>query len=422
MDNLSSAAQAAPLTKAEERIRKHILDCSRRGHLAGLRLEATEGRAGLLSSECRKRAWPVLAGVADADSAPDITDEMQANFSHPEARQVDLDLDRSLHVIRDDTRRKNLRDSLRKMILAALTDYGRIQGTTDETRWYYQGLHDIAAVLLIVLDERLGAAVLNNLLVWHLKPWMEGGSGRMREVLTVVHPLLQRADPELAEVLQETLISDGMGSDYALPWLITWMTHSYSNELDVCARLVDLCLASSPIVIVYLAVAVASSRKAAVLEHDESAMHYAMLSRLPPNPPIASWIHTAVVLHKQHPPADLVKAVYGGDPPPVLDPEVSPLFFLPSEVSRLHVQLADRGNLFERRKQDWEKGIRREGQSGLVIHSGLQGWVSAVLRSVLPNVAGKAECSVAAGGVILSMALLAAYQQTLQLEAEAGGE
>ena len=324
------------LSKAELKAKRSILKMIDDNNIDAIREVALRAKGGLVCRACRSLAWPMLAGVEGGKNNNIVLQE----YAHHERTQIDLDLNRSLAVI-PDCEREKYRTCMRRMILAALTDFGEIP-IDKPTRYYYQGLHDISSILVIILGEVTGAKVLNRLLEWHLEPWMEGGSARMKEVLRLIHPLLNHADPELGGALSDTLCQNGMDSDYALPWLITWMTHNYSNRIDICERIVDFSLASSPIMTVYLCVAAALTRKEKALEYDEADMHYAMMSRIPSDPPLHDWIQKALRLSGELPPEKLVRMAYGNKPPRVVDPRTSPLFVSPVNPSALDKILSTR--------------------------------------------------------------------------------
>ncbi|KAJ9464097.1 GTPase-activating protein gyp10 [Diplonema papillatum] len=391
------------LTRAQEKTKRHILKMVADGDIAGLRRQAR--KRGLLCRECRAEAWPLLlgidvraagkkrtassaahaAGANRSDSPPLASDSREAEqlrrlydsthiqkgeplYDHPERGQLDLDLNRSLHFVSEHLR-EDYRDALRRVLLSALTDYGSIshskqakppvdprtsssaaaappppgtKGGGRPPRWYYQGLHDIASVLLLVLGETIGTATLERLLSWHLSPWMEGGMQPMKSVLSLLPGIIACADKDFAALLDSTLGAAGMGSDYALPWLITWFTHNFSQNFDACCRLVDYALATPPIAMLYLCAAVAISRKPAVVEYDEDTMHYAMLSRLPPNPSIERWTAHAEALLHEMPPARLVASRFAfyEEIPRVLQCDASPLFYFPADPTAVDVNSA----------------------------------------------------------------------------------
>lgn len=107
---------------------------------------------------------------------------------------------------------------------------------------YYQGLHDIAGVLLYnVNDPRHASAILKRLARVHLRDAMRQDLNILVEFLhAVLVPLLFEIDSELAGFL----VDSGLDICNAiLPWIITWFTHDIYNA-EVASRLVDAFISS----------------------------------------------------------------------------------------------------------------------------------------------------------------------------------
>lgn len=73
--------------------------------------------------------------------------------------------------------------ALRRVLLRAL----RYQDDV----WYYQGLHDVASVLLFTLGEAGGAAVLSQLVVTHLRDATRPDLLAATQTLGLLYPLLR---------------------------------------------------------------------------------------------------------------------------------------------------------------------------------------------------------------------------------------
>jgi hypothetical protein len=108
--------------------------------------------------------------------------------------------------------------------------------------YYYQGLHDIAGVLLHNLqDADYACAVLKQLSRIHLRDALcQDLSSWMWLLDTVLLPLLDKVDPELHDFLLDCGLEC---SNALLPWLITWFTHDVHDE-QVASRLMDAFLSS----------------------------------------------------------------------------------------------------------------------------------------------------------------------------------
>lgn len=78
--------------------------------------------------------------------------------------------------------RAHKREALRRVLLRAL----RYQDDV----WYYQGLHDVAAVLLFTLGEAGAASVLSQLVVTHLRDATRQDLLAATQTLGLLYPLL----------------------------------------------------------------------------------------------------------------------------------------------------------------------------------------------------------------------------------------
>lgn len=98
--------------------------------------------------------------------------------------------------------------------------------TTGQEVFYYQGLHDVASVLLLVTGaERPAFPLLARLVSGHLRDATRSGLDGVLEALGLMYPILGSCDPQLVEHLQ----SAGLAPFFALSWLITWFAHDVKN-------------------------------------------------------------------------------------------------------------------------------------------------------------------------------------------------
>jgi hypothetical protein len=108
---------------------------------------------------------------------------------------------------------------------------------------YYQGLHDVAAALLLVAGELPAFDMLCRLATGHLRDATRPSLDPVIELLGLMQLIVREADSELAAFLEQ----QGLPPFYALSWFITWFSHdlsqfgevSWHNESGVvcqCAR------------------------------------------------------------------------------------------------------------------------------------------------------------------------------------------
>lgn len=125
---------------------------------------------------------------------------------------------------------------------------------------YYQGLHDVASVLLLVAGERAAFAILRRLAAGPLRDATRPTLDPVLELLGFMAPLLEAADPELADLAA----SVGLPPYYALSWFITWFAHDVRG-LGAAARLFDLFLATHPLMPLYVGAAAMRGQRRALL-------------------------------------------------------------------------------------------------------------------------------------------------------------
>lgn len=202
---------------------------------------------GLITTDLRCRVWPKLlnVNVFDISKAPkrkkdDL--EMNAFESHKYWNQVNLDVDRSHRRFPPEMRaakRRALQQQLTNIIMRVLVRNPDLH--------YYQGYHDVAVTLLLVTGEDLATALLEQMSLLPLRDFMEHTMEKTNKMLAFMHPIIEKADPELEEFLERSEV----GQVFALSWLITWFGHVL-KDFDTIVRLFDFFFATHPLMPVYL--------------------------------------------------------------------------------------------------------------------------------------------------------------------------
>ena len=144
---------------------------------------------------------------------------------------------------------------------------------------YYQGLHDVASVLLLVTGSDVAAfRLLRHLTSCQLRDCTRATLDAALETLHLLPAVLAAADVDVAR----RVAASGAPPHFALPWLLTWFARS-APDLAAAARLFDLFAASPPVAPVYVAAAALAAHRAIILaappDTDAAEMH-ALLSRL----------------------------------------------------------------------------------------------------------------------------------------------
>lgn len=259
---------------------------------------------GLASNSLRARAWPLLLGArSDADDLPALASLAAA--PHRDASVVDCDVERSLWAFTDgwaEERRGQARASLRRVINGAVA-----AGAADRVH-YYQGLHDVASVLLLVTGEVAAFRLLRRLAACQLRDCTRASLDAALETLDLLPAALAAADPPLAR----HIAASGVPPHYALPWVLTWFARGAKSLADA-ARLFDLFAASHPLVPVYLAAVAMSTHRNAILAvpADDAAEMHGALSKLdilnaPASPGVDALAASALALYRKLPPGPLL--------------------------------------------------------------------------------------------------------------------
>lgn len=106
---------------------------------------------------------------------------------------------------------------------------------------YYQGLHDVASVLLLVAGEPAAFDMLCHMATGHLRDATRSSLDPVIELLGLMGPIVAAADEELANFLSK----QGLPPFYALSWFITWFSHDLTDFGEVRGRV--CCARQSPL-------------------------------------------------------------------------------------------------------------------------------------------------------------------------------
>lgn len=262
---------------------------------------------GLITVDLRCKVWTKLLNVNAFETSTNREkkkdhSEMKQFHAHRYWRQVNLDVDRSHRRFPAEmraSRRRALQGQLVKVIMRVLC--------RNQDLHYYQGYHDVAVTLLLVVGEDLATALLEQLSLHQLRDFMEGTMEKTTKMLAFLHPIIEEADPEL----EDFLVRSEVGQVFALSWLITWFGHVL-KDIATIARLYDFFLATHPLMPVYFGAAIVIRRRADVLsgECEMSYVHH-LLSRIPDDFPdyVEELVTAAHSLFRKFPPEKLAGAV-----------------------------------------------------------------------------------------------------------------
>ncbi|XP_036001146.1 TBC1 domain family member 20 isoform X1 [Fundulus heteroclitus] len=257
---------------------------------------AAASRGGLLTDELRRKVWPKLLNINVYDLPHKPGRDVREN--HKDYNQVLLDVRRSMKRFPKGmpaAERAVLQEQLIDIILEVLKRNPQLH--------YYQGYHDVAVTLLLVVGERMAIAMLDTLSNFHLRDFMDPTMDSTKHILNYLMPILEQVDAEL----HDFMIRAEVGTIFALSWLITWYGHVLS-EFKHTLRLYDFFLASHPLMPIYLAATIVLHREKEVKQTEcDMAMVHHLLSRIPPDLPYELLIGQAQELFEQYPPSLLAK-------------------------------------------------------------------------------------------------------------------
>lgn len=171
---------------------------------------------------------------------------------------------------------------------------------------YFQGYHDIAQVLLLVLGAERAQPALACLSTLRIRDFMLPSFSGAFAHLHLILPLLQSADPSLAHLLRSTVQRTQSAPFWALAATITLYAHDITSYGQI-ARLFDFLIAKEAVASIYLFVAIVMARKEELLDipEDEPEMLHFTLSKLPEPLNIDALVDSAMALLGQHPPKSL---------------------------------------------------------------------------------------------------------------------
>ena len=137
---------------------------------------------------------------------------------------------------------KNEQKVLLNIVLSVLRMLPEDNAYFEDDRYkYYQGLTDVAALLLINLESpSLTSLVLGQLAQWHLRDAMRSKTASVETAISLsFYPLLKKADG----VLYSHIVSCLEIPSFCLPWIQGWLCQQLV-DIRVASRLMDVFLVS----------------------------------------------------------------------------------------------------------------------------------------------------------------------------------
>eukprot|EP00933_Yihiella_yeosuensis_P058346 TRINITY_DN58769_c0_g1_i1.p1 TRINITY_DN58769_c0_g1~~TRINITY_DN58769_c0_g1_i1.p1 ORF type:complete len:418 (+),score=55.92 TRINITY_DN58769_c0_g1_i1:107-1360(+) len=319
----------------------------------------------------RRRVWQCLLGISSEDSCDKDWQSLIDGIDQDgkEARVMQADVQRSVyswdvHSGIPPEARERKRAQLMEVMLASLRQHpGKLA--------YFQGFHDIALVFLEVSSPSQAFHMVERLALFHLSdqlccPFDQG----LLPLLSVLMYLLKLVDPPVAQALIEAECAE---LHFAVPWILTWFSHSLP-KLQQVTRLFDCLLASHPTMILYFSATVLLQHREKILATErELPEMVSVLQKLPLSELDADeWAANAFELSKQVPPESLVWCLPRSQRR--LLPRTSPVFHFPHPWMGGKKPLDSRER-YRVKKDMWKKAPVYQG-GGSVLHR-IRSWLNS---------------------------------------------
>ncbi|KAF5096811.1 hypothetical protein D0Z00_002657 [Geotrichum galactomycetum] len=303
-----------PLTADKRALKRRSLDSAIAADDRSAFKMMAMSREGLVTAKYRRVLWPKLLGVdlrGLEEDESDVVEESQSDDTertqiddnntignvdenevgsnngppvstleggwhalppHPEEEQVRLDVNRSFvfyPMFASDNEREERRRDLFDVIAYVLRRNPALS--------YYQGYHDVAQVLLLVLGRSLAMRVLEHVSLYLLRDFMLPTMDSSIDHLRLLPAIIGAADSDLGQLLA------GVEPYYALSSVITVFAHDMDSFDDICTVFDYVFASGSMVVPLYLYVSMVVSRKAELeaLQTTDCDILHSVLSQFP---------------------------------------------------------------------------------------------------------------------------------------------
>jgi TBC1 domain family member 20 len=221
---------------------------------------------------------------------------------------------------------------------------------------YFQGFHDIAQVLLLVLGKEEASRAVAFLSLVRIRDFMLPSLSPSLVHLKLLPAIIFAADPALHQHLR------GVRPFFALAATLTLYAHEVEDYGQI-ARLYDFLLAHEAAVSLYLFAVIILSRKDQLLEipaEDSDILNF-ILSKLPKPLDLERLITDTMELFMKHPPKDLPFHAWRQIPASSVlrTTQVSPSSSSPG-IARTDLGLSEGESLFSKQLIDLERQEKRE--------------------------------------------------------------
>ncbi|KAF9881366.1 GTPase-activating protein gyp10 [Colletotrichum karsti] len=288
-------------TECSRRKRDDVLEACKWRNIEGLK-ELASTKGGFLTDDLRRKAWPILLGLADSEdfkgaiaTGIDEKNNWKELPRHRDEDQVQLDVNRAFIYYpqhQSDSELEKNKSELSDLITEVLRRYPYL--------CYFQGYHDICQVFLLVLEPPWRARLVSRLSVLRIRDFMLTNLEPTVAQLRLIPDILNAADPKLKRHLS------GTEPFYALAGTLTMYAHDIQTFGDI-ARLFDILLTREPVFSVYMFAQIVLNRRDELFDNDEDdpSMLHLILSKVPQKMDLEALITKTTALYDRHPPETL---------------------------------------------------------------------------------------------------------------------
>lgn len=226
-----------------------------------LKLAATSEK-GLVSTEIRKSAWPIILA---ADNKPwEIKD-----YSNKDSELIERDIERSIFgTDLTDSYTEEHRQEKRKELTKIINTIVK----KNPDLHYFQGFNQICTVFLVTAGMNIAYHMSEKSSLTLLKDTMRKGfeEGLIQQ-LKLIYDILEVADPLVATKLKTLYSYDGEVEipAIAVPWVICWFSSTLSSWNEI-SRIFDFCIATHALAPIYLSAVVILWKKNELLCCEEN--------------------------------------------------------------------------------------------------------------------------------------------------------
>ncbi|KAM5475997.1 GTPase-activating protein gyp8 [Microsporum audouinii] len=343
-------------SKVYHQKRAEILQASKKQDVGSL-VELATSEGGLLQDDIRKQVWPILQGYNHATHTQELP-PLSELPSHGDEDQVRLDVNRSFVYYPNYKTERHLegkREELLDLIISVLR--------RNPMLCYFQGYHDIAQVLLLVLDRKHAYHALEHISLFRIRDYMLPSLSPALTHLQLLPAIITSVDQKLGQHLA------GIQPFFALAATLTLYAHDIEEYTDI-ARLYDFILAHEPVVSIYLFATIILSRKDELYDipTDEPELFHGILSKLPRPLDLEALISRTVQIYHAHPPEKLPHGAWRTIPScSVLKTLRNPGLHSTPEQARSYFQQQIQGLRREKMRKDAAVLIQKHSRSIQVV-------------------------------------------------------